>query len=568
MSDKSGMNSVVLCVGDALRPAADVPPAPQAAADRLAQERFAINLAALQQLQPSVAHMVTSVPMPLQWTFGRDGFLTALDEGYWWTGCSVPLLAGRQMLKNLELSGTVGCFVHPTHAGQLRACFERIQSNQAIVAIVPDPLCLAVMLRCEDFSAELAAGRLGFAAGWDWTEQLGKLFAAHPGLPLPQNFVRTSLLEDGELGQFTTDAQAVISAETSRRADRIALSRQAGDRRTRPTGRVLVVASGYFRLADLSGPALMNAICGDDAADAFVHLDPDRPLSASPLAVALAAAEADAVVTANTFRHDFPLIVPQRTAWITWVTTPRIAPPVAAAAGDGLLLADPQWRDIALGVGWSNQRIDIAAWPAGLGFALPPTRADGKLVGLLADTHLLDVPPRLKEFSSQGLLWEMIADELKRRPQALGGEPLRYLENQMAKLGLAAEEVDRQLFLERLVHPAYQQSLARAAIAQGLPLALFGRGWMDIADLSDRAHGPIASAGDLAAALGQCSALFDPNPTAALGAIDALGLPVIRPRPLPSRAALPPLSRGRVLSLIPAMRWPSIAADGGDRGCD
>jgi len=543
---------------------------PRNEAQTVADANFAANAAALAASQAELARRIERLEIPLEFVFARDGFLTARDDGGWWTGCSVPLAAGRELLKTLELSGVVGCYVNPTHAGQLRACFERIAPHQAVIAIVPDLLTLGVMLRCDNFSHELRAGRLFFAGGWDWVGELERIFQDYPGLPLPQQFIRTALLEDDQLQRFAADAQAVVAVQTQRRSRRIALLRLRAGRRDKPSGRWVVVAGSQLRLGDLAAPALAAVLASTNV----THLDPDDPRQASPLAVAEAAVGADAIVVADVFRADMPDVLSGRTAWITWVTRDRLMPPDTQATRDGLILADPRWTAAAEQAGWNKNRMQIGGWPS-VAQHNPRGRQSGKvkLLGLLADTFALEIPARIKQFSSHGLLWEMIAEELLANPLALGTDPHEYLQRRMAKLDVREEGLDRLAFLDRLIYPGYHQGLAELARRAGLPLALLGRGWDQMPQFAPHAAGPIRSMAALAIAVADCGALIHPSPQPTSHCVEALGIAVVQPagmtgdrfvqsarrasaqaRP-PQRPQHPVLSKSIVQNLIDQAGW-------------
>jgi hypothetical protein len=596
MSDKKGMDGEILSIqsilsGEPLK----LEIRPPNAADARSLANWQSNSAALDKTQPDILQWLKEIPIPLQWTFGRDGYLTARDGATWFTGCSVPLLAARAMLKSLELVGTVGCFVCPWHAGQLRACFEKIQTNQAIIAIVADPLTLAVMLRCDDFSPEMQSGRLYFAAGWNWAEQLAEIFKTHPGLPTPLNFVRTVLLDDTELNRFTAEAQLVVAAETNRRTQRIALARDSRQRRYRAgasaprTRRVLVIAPGHFHLSDLSGIALRAALCqAKPIANAFADFDPDEPNSASPLAAALAAENADAIVATNTYRKTLSGVIADSMPWITWVTQGpnAIQAPEANSPNDRLLLADPNWRDAARSAGWSDDRIDTASWPAFLGLEPPATPRRGSDLGLLADTCSLAVPERLKGFSSHAVLWELIAKELLENPLLLRNDAQEYLRHCMNRLNVAGETFDAPFFLDRLILPAYHQGLVRGLISAGLQVAPLGKGWAEIPEFAGVASEEIRGAAEIHERLSRCAALIHPMPVDWANAVDSLGLPVIQPagmgwkeliaaaksacagRKRPPANSSAPLSRGRVLSQIAGFHWEDFSSGHLEFGCD
>jgi hypothetical protein len=513
------MDSKTIDFAECLKESADVP-APPTKADILAQSNWNANLSALKSSQPDVVSRI-KLDVPDEWTFGRDGFLTARsDDGFWWRGCSVPLLAGRQALKSLKLTGPVGCFIWPHHAGHLRACFEVIEPNQAIIAVIPDALTLTVILHCDQFATEIAAGRLHFAVGWDWEKQLSEIFQKNPGLPLPQQFIRTPLLPDDEMQPFVNLGQTVIGNEMGRRSELIAqvIARSDAKKRTE----TLVVAGSNFDLSNLAPTALAETF------SKCKRLNIDQPLHASPLALAMAAESAGSLIAADMFRHDLPGIVSNRTKWITWITRGRIAPPLLYAPRDRILLADPNWKSIAEQAGWPSDRIDIAAWPEGfLPFTPRQPRAD--LIALPVDTVPLDPPTRVKEFSSHVLLWERIAQELSNNPLSIGVDPMRCLDDHRRQMGITEQGFDAITFLERLILPAYHQGLARQMLREKIPLVLFGRGWMDIEEFRPHAAGPMRSPRDLSTALATCAAVIHPIPNDAAHPAESFGLPIIRP---------------------------------------
>jgi hypothetical protein len=562
MSDNCLMRSGIMSIGQVFEGEAvqlELPPADSA--DGAAAKRWERNLAAIRILQPKLEQWVKSVSVPFKWAFARDGYLTAKDGEAWFRGCSVPLLAGREMLKKLELSGSVGCFVCPSHAGEIRACFERLGANQAFVAVVSDPLTLAVMLHCDDFSAEIRGGRLLFAGGWDWAAQLDAIFESQPGLALPQTFIRTVLIDDEELNRFAAEAQAIISDLTARRTQRTTLMRQSAERTRRRSGKILVVAPGLVRVADLSGIALAATLCAESEDESIsVRLDPDCPLSGSPLAVATAIAECDAIVTANTFRAGFPGLVPANRPWITWVTYGplSILPPEDCAPGDGILLADPDWKEAARQAGWREEQIGIAGWPDRLGLFAASAQATGKSLGLLADARPVQMPDKLNEVSSHRLLWEMIDQELTLDPFVLGNDPQKFLQARMAKLGVKAEKFEFSLFFEGLILPAYWAGLTKVCANAGISVSIIGR---------------VDSPEALAERILECAALIHPIPSRQAHPVNVLGRPVVQPAgmnlsqfifaakqalaagAIEKRRTIPPLSLGRVVSLIPGMRW-------------
>jgi hypothetical protein len=491
-------------------------------AARQAADNFRANLSALTSFQPTLQTQLLDADNSETWIYARDAYLTARSDAGWLSGSSVPLRTARQLLQKLDLIGTLGCFLNPNHAAQIRAALEKIQPVQALVAVIPDPPSLRLLLHCDDFSAEIAAARLFFVAGPDWPDQLGALFKKHPGLPLPQQFLRTSLLDDADMSDLSTEAQRIISTETSRRSEQMPQILSHGENETR-TGRTVVLAGSQFNLADLSNIALRQALPEDDRS--FTAFDPDHPLTAGPLALAEAAADADALVAADLFRADLPNVISGRTAWLTWITTGRIAPPDAQGGRDGLLLADPAWQPDAINAGWPAARIRIAGWPQ----IVPPPPAGNSppVLGLLTDTRTIEIPQKVKDFSSQLLLWEYVEDELSRDPLSLGDDPQRYLNSRMARFNIRDEKFERGLFLDHLIAPAYKRGLTLFLLKNGIRVALFGRRWNEMTEFKSCAMGPIENIAALARAVCHCNAILQPFPDRTAAAA-GLPLPIIR----------------------------------------
>jgi hypothetical protein len=496
------------------------------AAARQAADNFRANLSAMASCQPELADSLRGQDGIAEWVFGRDGYLTARMDGAWWIGCSIPLRTARELLKKLELIGGLGCMLNPSHAAQIRACIEKLQPAQAILAVIPEMESLKILLHCDDFSAELGAARLFFAAGADWPSDLGAIFEKFPGLALPQQFIRTALLDDGEMARLSSEAQIIISRETARRSEKLSEILARGASRS-ANGRIVVLAGSRFNLADLSNIALRRALLDESpsaTACQFTCLDPDHPLTASSLALADAAAQGNALVAADFFRADLPGVVSPRTTWITWITNGRIVAPDAQCPADALVLADARWWQAAVNAGWPAERIQIAGWPEIVPASAAPSPP---VLGLLGDVRTIEIPQRVKDFSSQLLLWEFIEDELSRDPLSLGDDPPRYLQSRMARLNIKEEGFDRATFFENLIVPAYKRGLSCFLLRNGIPLALFGRGWQDIPDLKSHACGPIENLRDLANAVSRCRAVLQSFP-GQCGATGGLPVPILQ----------------------------------------
>jgi hypothetical protein len=459
------------------------------------------------------------------WTTARDGSTTTrASDGRWWAGCSVPLLAGRSLLNSLESgSGVTTCLLHPDHAGIVRAARENQTPTTVLIVVHPDPAVIDHVLHEHDFSADIRAHRTSFFCGEQWADSLRQHFRRYPGLATPARFVRTKLTADETVDELIAEAQAVFTEVAVARAAQ--LDQLKSGRPQIASGRVLVVGRSAFQLwrpsfdelsADLPGVGLTA-----------VHFDTDDALHGSPVALATSAAGCDAVFGADVFRADARGLVDERTAWVTWVTRPAIAVFDTAGRRDRLLLADSAWAAVAEKSGWPLDRTGLLAHPV----SSPPPRPEKPRLGILADLSPINPPEAVKTFSSHRMLWEAIEAELLENPLTVNNDMAGYLTDRAGRMNLDPGELDRGAFCDGLIVPAYQRGLAALLVRSGLPVALYGSGWIDDPALIDHVAGDLRSEEDLQDAVARCSALVHALPIAGAHPIDALGRPVVRANP-------------------------------------
>jgi hypothetical protein len=517
-----------------------------------AAENRAENVRALLHTQPDLIDPLSESEPGVEWVFGRDGALTARDtRGRWAAGCSLPRRAAREMLRKLEVHGSVACFLAPPHAAQVSVALEFMRPEQAIVALVPTVDHLRAILCCENFADAISSHRLWLVAGELWPAQLAKLYEEHPGLAPPAQFIRVPASPDELIEPLVNEAQQVISQVTTRR------SRQMQSVRARPwtkpsVTRLCVVAPTRFRLWNDLGHALV--VAAREAAHSSDDLtwtlyDADDPAFGSPLALAETARQCSALLTANTARCDLPGVLPIEMPWLTWVTAPRIPSFSAAGLNDQLLLANAAARDVALRQGWPPPRVHVATWPT----RMPPPDDFAKAIAIIADTRVLDVPEDLNDYSSHTLLWEAIRDELLHNPRTLGDDTGAYLTTRMRKMCISPDVLPTHRFIEQLIIPAYQQGVARAMFReQGRSVQLHGECWDRIGEFARHAHGPVASRHRFDEVVAASRALVHVWPTRHAHPIDHTGRPVLRlgsASPAAPRIASPPLS-GEILRKI------------------
>lgn len=506
--------------------------APRPVADERARRYFAANRAALAASQPALAELLAPEAPALSYTLARDGYLTwQTSDGRWQIDCSLPLRAAQAMLATAALSGTTACLLAPSHAAQIRAALDRLGACQALIVIMPERAELASALACDDFSAELAARRLFFATGPQWTAELSKLLGDYEGLPTPTQFLRTVLLADEQANPLITAAQRLISDENTRRAQRLAEMARCAPRQA-DAGRVCVVAGSQFRLWNDAGwvlsHALLNAAPSGAVGPRQISIyDPDDPSSASTLAWIRAAERCSCVIAANIVRGDVHAVLPDSCPWIAWLTTHRAPRWMPQSPNDLLLVTDAATRQACLDCGWPADRVRIAVWPRVMLNDVPETDRHG--LGLIADTQALQPPPEIRDMSSHRLLWEYITEELAGDPYRVGTDAQAYLIGRARRFDIAAESLDCACFINRLITPAIEQAVARLLIQAHLPLHLFGTGWDELDDFRAHWSGPVTTRSALHAAAGSCQALVHTWPLRRAHPIGAMDRPIVMP---------------------------------------
>jgi len=484
-------------------------------AHRQAHRNWQSNQPALSRRQPALASALAQLPTDVEWLLGRDGALTARDLAGWLSGSSLPRRTAEKLLEKLALRAPVVCFLAPTHAAQIRVTLERLKPGQALIAIVPDLADLRLILACEEFAPELHAGRLWFAAGDQWEAELERLLQNHDGLPLPQQFVRTALVEAHVIDDLIARAQSLFARQSQRRADWI----NARFTQSTPpvkTSRFGIWAPAAFRLWAEQG-TILQSIARQEGWDV---VDTDDPCQASTVALARLATTCDALLISNASRADLPVSLPPETKVITWLTRPVIPNCNAEMTNDRLLLADPAWRAQALSAGWRAEQITLATWPTW------QPRSSGAGLAIIADTLPLVMPEFV--LSSLNVLWESIAREIAAEPFAVETDTQSYLTRWQHGVGIADQAIDRATFIDRLIRPAYAQSLARSLLAAGVSVHLYGRGWGEIEEFAAHSSGEIRTRQDLERAVETCAALVHVWPHAHKHPMEAMGRPILR----------------------------------------
>ena len=506
-------------------------------AARQARHNYTASLAALHDSQPDVAGELPATPPNIEWLYARDGTLSArISPGAWLGQCSLPLRAAAELLADLSAPGRVSLLLYPTHAAQVGTILERLTAQQAVISIHETLFDAACALACQDFSPAIRAGRLYITAGPQWPTQLAQLLASHPGLPAPQQYLRTALLP-AEAGQRLMEAAGrVLDAHAQHSTVLIEQLRQS--LRPQPDGPMLLLAGSAFRPWDLATPALV-AILRNNVAIPHSLLDIDRPDRSSPAALLAALQGHRALLTAEITRSNLPQSFSADLPLVTWLLYGQI--PLASSAGpqDRLIVASHELQRRARQGGWSAQRVLLAVPP-------PPTfQTEGSHLGIIAGYVDLDPAKHGFQLSSHRLLFEAIGDELLKNPLALCTNVMDYLTSRAAQLNLRPENLDLPLFIERLILPVYARGIARLLLSRGLPVRLIGARWESDDQLRASHAGNPHSREELCVAIGQCAALVDVWPVDHPPPLPLFGRPVL-PTADQSESQLVQAARGLV----------------------
>ena len=458
------------------------------AASRLVERNWTANIVSLAVSQPHLLSVAGELPSDFEWVVARDGSVTALTvDGSWWAGCSVPRLAAKALLKTLERSPLVSAYLSPANAELIHAARERMGPEPAMIAIVPEVETFRMLLATGDFAADIKGHRLWFVVGQEWADELQQLLLQYPGLPPAGRFIRTKLTDGSITEPMIAAAQHVFSLIATQRTVELAALSRRPVREGRELERVLLIAPSRYRLWD----------CGSDAIDEIeneivrggrdvLRFDSDDPISASPLSLALAAQECDAIIAANVFRADAASLVATEKPWITWCT--RLPIPAVECDVDRIIVADQSLASAALAAGWTNAAVKRGApakRPRSCVSTIPQHLA------ILADLSTVTIPSMIEDLSSHRLLWEQIESEIHDDPFVVGDDPVGYLMHLGGQIGITVDEIDVRSFVDGLITPLWQREIVSRLAASGIPMAIYGHGWAQETLLTKHARGPI-----------------------------------------------------------------------------
>ncbi len=392
-------------------------------------------------------------------------------------------------MRQLVVNGRVACLLLPTHAHQVAVCLERTDPTIALIVIMADQTMVDWFQRCVDFTTY--AGRLFFAIN---DGELRVLFTNNPGLPIPQQFVRLPVTDPALSEQVIVWAQKVFSDVATLQSQRAATAKQAWSLQSR---KPLVVTSTRFALWDDAGDQLADALDADviDTADAT---------QSATAYIAEKAQHAPAVITANVGRADHPDLICTAQPWISWITTGRVPKFITSSPRDGLVLIDEKLVPIAINLGWPRERLRIGYVVR----AVQPA-SDRKTLAIITDLPDLSAPKDIEEFSSWRVVWDAIRKDLPENPHRLAGDIEGYLEKSRKFFGVPATDFPREIFVERLIAPAYLLGVAKWLVNEKLPVEIHGSGWDKVESVRHQYRGTIETREKLVAVLSRSAGVID-----------------------------------------------------------
>jgi hypothetical protein len=492
-------------------------------ATTLAASNFERNRAALDRHWPRTVMALPETLPELEWLFARDGALSARHvDGRWFNDLSVPKRSAEKMMKSFGVVGTSAVLLGPTHACQVRRVLDLMPTTHALIAVIPGELAAGVIAACEDFSADIVAGRLWIAAGPDWSEELKAILETNVGLMPPQTMIRVPGLNAAVVEHLSRPCDGLLSLHGKNHKQLIALLHAKPRSPRRPAQKVCVVAT-KFELWNDGGQLLGEAARGSTLERVMV--DASSPTQASDLKLVRSLEGCDAIVTANVGRSDRPGIVPDDVAWITWATGAAVPAQVISAKDDRLVIADESLRPLAKAAGWTDEFISVASesWPD----RFDHVSKEKKKPAILLDLKPATLPASIEAMSSLKVVCELAERELIQKPLAARGSIDSFLLACADHVGVPRDGFPLDVFKQHLVLPTLAREVAIELDRLGVDFSIFGSGWDAVPTLAARCRGAITTPAQFAECLTSTSAIIDVWPDVPTHAARRVGLPLV-----------------------------------------
>jgi hypothetical protein len=487
-----------------------------------AVRNFEINKSALEAVWPRSVFCVPETLAELEWLYARDGSLSARHvDGQWLSQVSIPERAARKMLGKAIVNGSSAVMIAPTHAQQIRAMLDRMSKQQVLIVVIPGEYIAGTILACADFSADIRAQRLWLACGPDWPEEIHAILDTHEGIAPPSMMIRVPGLNAETVERVLKHCETMLARHSTTHRTQLGLLQAKPRFPQRPPKKVCVV-TGAFKLWD-DAAYLLGQAAGRGPIESIV-LDASTGTQTSALRLARTVDGCDAIVTANLSRTDLPQVVPENVPWITWMTTNRIPRPDPAASFDRLIVADASQRSLATDAGWDGARVVVGQEPIRCN-----TTSRAATPAIIADLPRMTMPRAVEEMSSQRLVWERVEHDITRNPFCIGSQPLEYIYNIAAEIGLGRTSFPIDTFRTELLVPCFMRSFAKLLASRGVKFAIYGRGWEAVEELASRSKGPLETDSALANALASSSILLDVWPGEPTHPARRAGKPMLRP---------------------------------------
>lgn len=243
-----------------------------AAALEINPDIFARNVSALREESPSLAEQVEHTPLPAHWRAvrGLDGAPTFRIEPpdgspTWLAGTAAPATRARALLEQ-AVSGQANAALPTVGAGaELALLLRHLPQRCAVYLFESDWNAVAAVLRLNDFSEAIRAGRCVVTPPEESEDFLDGLLDRHPGLMPPGNLVGLPGVSGARLNELHALCERAADRCVRERAERLDVARRAlvekGGSASSPP-RVAILALTAERRAHVAGRSLQRSAEG------------------------------------------------------------------------------------------------------------------------------------------------------------------------------------------------------------------------------------------------------------------------------------------------------------------
>ena len=188
-------------------------------------EFYSDNLAALSAIQPKIAALVDTAPVPDGVTpaTGRDGsstFLISTEHGptVWFGGSSMPAVSAPALFESFHSDGANVLLPGVLTGLEPRILADKLPAFAALFVIEEDPLAIKLAFHLHDYRDLISAGRLVFLEAGDLVQSLRTFFEVHPGYELPKHLLKVPHCPPAKMSElqrrFESAGEAVVEVQS------------------------------------------------------------------------------------------------------------------------------------------------------------------------------------------------------------------------------------------------------------------------------------------------------------------------------------------------------------------